>query len=257
MTGPDSPAAPPRPARRRRARRRTRRRLRSENLRMLLSFLGAVLAGGLAALPLLDLLDPDLPPDERLAPLLVVIIVTTSVYSLLFAVLTYAALRGRPRRELLATARLTRVRRGVPEYRWLVGRAGAWSEVLQLLLVAALAAVLLATQPERLSLTALLLLTIGALASAWIAAVVTFALEYAAEDAHGEAFSLAGTPVPERVLADYVYGAVLVQTSAGPSDLGPRTAAARSLVRGHVILAHVTSTIIITLGVSAVLTVVT
>lgn len=94
------------------------------------------------------------------------------------------------------------------------------------------------------------------MSAAWIAAVVTFAVEYAAEDARGDAFHLSGTPVDERVLADYVYGAVLVQAVVGPSGLGPRTAAARSLVRGHVILAHVTCTIIITLGVSAVLTVV-
>ena len=82
---------------------------------------------------------------------------------------------------------------------------------------------------------------------------MTFAVEYAAEDAHGDAFELAGTPGHERTLADYVYGAVLIQAANG-TDLAPTTPGARRLVRDHVILAHVSSTIIITLGVSALLT---
>ncbi|GAA1288909.1 hypothetical protein GCM10009590_15190 [Brachybacterium alimentarium] len=51
-----------------------------------------------------------------------------------------------------------------------------------------------------------------------------------------------------------MYGAVLIQASSGASDLVPITSAARRIVRNHVILAHVTSTILLTLGVSALLT---
>ena len=46
----------------------------------------------------------------------------------------------------------------------------------------------------------------------------------------------------------------MIQASSGASDLVPLRPSARRLVRDHVILAHVTSTIIITLGVSALLT---
>lgn len=64
-------------------------------------------------------------------------------------------------------------------------------------------------------------------------------------------------PAHARDLSDYVYGAVLIQASSGASDLVPITSAARRIVRNHVILAHVTSTILLTLAVSALLTTLT
>jgi len=84
--------------------------------------------------------------------------------------------------------------------------------------------------------------------------VVTFAVEYTAEDADGTAFTLPGTEGTERTFQDYVHGTVLIQASSGSSDLAPRTSRARRLVRHQVVLAYVMTTIITTLGVSAVIT---
>lgn len=55
-------------------------------------------------------------------------------------------------------------------------------------------------------------------------------------------------------MRDYVYAATLIQTTAGVGDFLPRTSAARKLVRNQAVLAHVTATILITLGVSVVVT---
>lgn len=51
-----------------------------------------------------------------------------------------------------------------------------------------------------------------------------------------------------------LHGAVQIQASAGAADLGPLTTTARRLVRHQVVLAYVMTTIITTLGVSAVIT---
>lgn len=51
-----------------------------------------------------------------------------------------------------------------------------------------------------------------------------------------------------------LHDAVQIQASAGAADLGPLTATARRLVRHQVVLAYVMTTIITTLGVSAVIT---
>lgn len=195
--------------------------------------------------------------DGSPATVLLLMIVTMSLYSLLFAALTHWALTGQPRARMVGTARLVRARKHVRTYRWLSGRSGSSGEVLQLLITAAIAIGLLVTRPEGLPLGALLALTVAAMATAWIGSVMTFAVEYAAEDAHGDAFDLPGGPAHERDLSDYVYGAVLIQASSGASDLVPITSAARRIVRNHVILAHVTSTILLTLAVSALLTTLT
>ena len=123
-----------------------------------------------------------------------------------------------------------------------------------MLMMAVIAALLLIVPPPEVPIAALLALTAVAVVTAWIGTVVTFAAEYAAEDSRGTAFALPGTAGPDRTIGDYVYGAVLIQASSGTGDLTPLTAPARTLVRHHVILAHVTSTIIVTLGVSAVVT---
>lgn len=192
--------------------------------------------------------------DEDLSAVLLLLIVAISLHSLLFSGLTYYALTGQPRARFVGAARLSRARKQVQLYQWSPGRSGASSEVLQLLITAALAIGLLVTRPAGVPIQILLVVTVGAVITAWIGTVMTFAVEYAAEDAHGEAFAMAGTSGPDRILSDYVYGAVMIQASSGASDLVPLRPGARRLVRNHVILAHVTSTIIITLGVSALLT---
>ena len=262
----DPAAAPPprprtrsraRPRRRRlpRHRRSLRRRLLSENLRLLLSLTLSLLIGvGLVAVLSAGLNGLGAGGEMQLSLLMVMLIVTMSAYSLSFAGLTLWALTDQPRPRMLAAARLPRARRHVRFYRWYMGRSSSASEVTQMLMMAVIAALLLIVPPPEVPIAALLALTAVAVVTAWIGTVVTFAAEYAAEDSRGTAFALPGTAGPDRTIGDYVYGAVLIQASSGTGDLTPLTAPARSLVRHHVILAHVTSTIIVTLGVSAVVT---
>lgn len=245
------------PRRRRRLplhRRSLRRRLLSENLRLLTALLLSVVIGLGIVLVLAANLTGIGSTEMELPLLLILLIVVMSVYSLAFAGLTLWALTDQPRHRMLAAARLPRARRHVRFYRWYMGRSSAFSEVVQMLLIAVIAALLLIIPPPGIPTAALLALTAAAVATAWIGAVMTFAIEYAAEDSRGTAFTLPGTTGPDRTVADYVYGAVLIQASSGPGELTPVTGPARRLVRHHVILAHVTSTIIVTLGVSAVVT---
>ena len=252
---PGTAPAPPR-WRRRLARRRGRtwrRRMLSENLRLSLAWgLSALLGGGLVLL-LAHGMRP-LAEDARVPLFLILLIVMMSLSSLLFAGLTWWALRDLPRDRLVAAARLTRARRAVRVYRWYMSRSTALSEALQMLLMAVIATVLLILPPPGVPVSALLALTVGAVVAAWLSAVVTFALEYTAEDAHGAAFALSGTAPPERSFEEYLHGAVQIQASAGAADLGPLTTTARRLARHQVVLAYVMTTIITTLGVSAVIT---
>ncbi|MGP9744427.1 DUF1345 domain-containing protein [Brachybacterium sp. AOP29-B2-41] len=249
-----------RPARRRRLprhRRSLRRRLLSENLRLLASSVLSLGIGAVIVVPLASSLRGAETAEVQLPLFLMLLIITVSLYSLTFAGLTLWVLTAQPRHRLVAAARLPRARRHVRFYRWYMGRSSSFSEVMQMLLIAVLAALLLIVPPPGIPIAALLALTAGAVVTAWIGAVMTFAVEYAAEDSHATAFSLPGTTGKDRGIAEYVYGAVLIQASSGAGDLTPLTASARRLVRNHVILAHVTSTIIVTLGVSAVVTAVT
>lgn len=261
MTGEqvEDPRAAPRPPRWRRRWRRWRslpwrRRLLSENLRLGLSWLAAFAVGP----PPVLLLDSSIPDDGttgfQLSLALIIVIIMLSVYALVYAATTLYALSGQPRSRMVAAARLPRARHHVRFYRSYVGRTSAFSEVLQMLLIAVLAVVLLMMPPPWAPVAAMLALTVAAVITAWISAVTTFAVEYAAEDSRGLAFSLPGAEGAERTIEDYLYGALLIQTTSGTADMAPLTPSARRIVRRHVVLAYVMSTIIITLGVSAVIT---
>lgn len=232
-----------------------RDRFLSENLRTAAALLGALVAtvAAMIAVPPLRLVGEG-PREQQIAALLMLLIVAVSLYSLLFTGLTLWSLQHQGRTRLVAVARLSRARRGVRLYSALLGRTDALSEAMQLVVTAGIAILLLTTRPDGVPLQFLLALTVASIITAWIGAVVTFALAYVAEDAHGTAFALPGTPGPERGLEEYVYAAVLIQTSAGASDLAPLTTSARGIVRDQAILSHVTSTILITLAVSAVIT---
>lgn len=231
-----------------------RRSLLPEGARLTLSWSLAAAVGLAAVLPVRGPVQAAGESGTTLPLLLILFIVMISASSLAFAGLTLWVMRDLPRHRLVAAARLPRARRAVRTYRWYMGRSSALSEVVQMLAMAALAAGLLIVAPEGMSTAALLALTAGAVVSAWLGAVVTFAVEYTAEDADGTAFTLPGTEGTERTFQDYVHGAVLIQASSGSSDLAPRASRARRLVRHQVVLAYVMTTIITTLGVSAVIT---
>lgn len=258
-----------RPARRRPSRvrataRQNRRRrgwsehLLSENRRFALSMLLGTIAGAALILlvPQTNYMLLEQRGDQLFALLLVLIVILT-VYSVVFTLLTLLALRGQPRSRVVALARLGHVRRHVPLYKYLVGRSGPTGEVVQIMATAVVAIVLLALRPPEFAVALLLAFTGASLVTTWINTVLAFALEYAAVDAHGDAFDLPGTPPADRRLDEYLYVAVTTQAAPGPSGAVPLTRAARRLVRNHTVLAHTTSTIIITLAVSVVITALT
>lgn len=251
-------ARPTRPARGRRRQRSWRERLQSENLRMLLSLpLGMVAGTALILLvPQTNYLLREERGDQLFSALLVVIAILIT-YSAAFTVLTFLALRDQPRARLIALARLGHARRHVPVYKYLIGRSGPIGEVTQIMGTAVIAIVLLALRPPEFAVALLLAITAAAVVCTWASTVMTFALEYAAQDARGDAFAFPATPPAERLLEEYLYAAVVIQAAPGPSGVEPISRGARRLVRDHVIIAHTTSTIIITLAVSVVITALT
>lgn len=267
--GEPSPPTRRRPSRRRsrrlarrfsfrsRRRRPWREHLLSENVRLFTSLMASSITGT-AAVAVFPQLDTTLGHQENLVwSWIILTVLVIAAYSMLFTGLTLLALRHQPRQRLLAVARLPRARRQVRFYRYFGARSSAFGEVLQVMLIAILAIAMLLMRPSSVPLELLLMLTIGSISTAWLSSVVTFALEYAAADAHGDGFDLNGTPPDERGLPEYLYAAVLVQTSSGPTDLVPRTRPARGLVRSQALLAYVMNTIIVAMGVSVVLTVFT
>lgn len=228
-----------------------RERMLSQNLRLAIS---SAVSLALGVLAVLILMPEAVDRDGRLARAVLLLIVVIAMNTLCQAGLTHLALSSQPRARQVAAARLTRVRRTVPLYRMLLGRSGALGEALQLVVTAGLAITLLVQRPDGVPVLALLVITVAAIATAWIGSAMGFAVECLAEDARGDAFDLPGTPGPERDFADYLSAAVVVQASAGASPLAPVTRGARRLVRDQIVLAHVTATILITLGVSVVLT---
>lgn len=251
-------ARPTRPTRSRRRNRTWREHLQSENLRMLLSLpMGVVTGTALILLfPQTNYLLRE-QQDDQLFSLLLLVIVFLISYSAAFTVLTFLALHDQPRARLIALARLGHARRHVAVYRYLIGRSGPIGEIIQIMGTAVIAIVLLALRPPEFAVALLLAITAAALVCAWVSTVMTFALEYAAQDARGDAFSFPATPPSERLLEEYLYAAVVIQAAPGPSGVEPISRGARRLVRNHVIIAHTTSTIIITLAVSVVITALT
>lgn len=247
--------ARPRPARERRRSRTLRQRLLSPGLRVLLALgiASAITMVLVLTIPELNYVLADDQADATAAAMLITV-ATVAAFGVINAALTYWAATGVSRNRLVASMRLLRVQRYRRLYRWVTGYGGPVMEVLQLMLSAGIAIALMVMKPPGIAIPILLAFTIGALASAWIGSVMTYALEYVAEDAWGDAFDLHATPGPERSMRDYVYAATLIQTTAGVGDFLPRTSAARKLVRDQAVLAHVTVTILITLGVSVVVT---
>lgn len=122
------------------------------------------------------------------------------------------------------------------------------------MIVAGLATLLFSLRPTGVSLLTMLLLTTLAIGSAWVCCTVAFAVEYAAGDAHDDAFTTPTAEPDRRSFEDYLHLAILVQTTNGPADILPCIRPARRLVRVQSVLAYIMSTVILAVGVSVLLT---
>lgn len=139
--------------------------------------------------------------------------------------------------------------------RMLWGRSTTLATAVQMLGNAALVVVLLLRRPAGVPAVALMVLAVFSVASAWVSCAVGFAMEYVRADERGEGFAMQGCPDPlDRRWDEYLFLAVLVQTSSSPADFSPLTVVARRAMRRQAVLAHITSTVLLAVTVSALTT---
>lgn len=226
-------------------------RLRSERLRLGLA-MAAAIPVTLAVVWVPLLLDADLAQGVGTAALLTIIGIVAggSSYAAAYAGLTHWTFLRLSRREVVISARHSRAAPRGFAARWLMGRGSATSEIFSLLLIAVCGVLVLLTVDDERLRPLLLLWAIAAILATWYSSVITFAMEYAAADAHSDAFEMVGA---DRDFEDYVYLSLLLQVSAAPSDIVPRVRRARRAVRTQAVLAHIMNTAVISLGVSVVL----
>jgi hypothetical protein len=185
----------------------------------------------------------------RLGAVGALIVLVTIVYSVVMALVTHATLVRLDRGELVVTVREARARHSSRWVRLRDGGGAASTEILQMVLIAVVAVVLVINPPAGVPVPLLLVLALAAMAATWYESVVSFAVEYASEDAREEAFSM---PEQPPLFEDYLHLAWLTQSTSSPSDMVPSSRGARRLVRTQTVLAQVMNTVVIALGLSAV-----
>jgi uncharacterized membrane protein len=207
-----------------------------------------VLGLAILILPGQGLVFPTAIPLQRLTLFGALTALTTTVYTAVLAGLTHWALLRLHRRELVVTVREARARHASRWIRMTDGGGSATSEMLQMVLIAVVAILLVIARPPGVPVAVLLTLALTAMAVAWYSAVITFALEYASEDIRREAFTM---PEEFPVFEEYLYLSWMIQATSAPADVTPNTRTARRLVRSQTVLAYVMNTVVIALGLSA------
>ncbi|WP_152352219.1 DUF1345 domain-containing protein [Brachybacterium subflavum] len=244
-------------ARERRARRVDRAadlalRLRSEDRRNTIALTVTVVLS-LAATFALSALFPSEREREAISLPGAFAVIAITVYTASFALLTHWSFHRLPRRDVVIAARLARARRASAWLRWVSGRGSVGAEALGLVLLAVLAIVLLLLSESGPYRVVLLVTTIAAILCTWYSTAVTLAVEYAAEDGHGDAIELSA---PQRGFDEYLYVSMIVQVSGSANESVPLTSRARRLVRLQALLGHVMTSVVVALGISVVITVV-
>ena len=181
-----------------------------------------------------------------------------SVYSLLFAGLTWSVLRradGHRLAEWLTEDRRDRRRRRRRE--WLAGSGGPFGAV-SFCAVAIGAVVWASVLPELRDDPAVIVLAVLVVASSWLLIVTVYAVHYARENAQhgGLEFRGADDDGPPR-LADYVYLAVQVGTAYNGGDVTTTRRAMRRTITGHAVVGFVYNSVLIALLVSLLITLTT
>lgn len=226
-------------------------RLRSESRRNTIALTVTVVLS-LAATIALSSLFPSEREREALSLPGTFAVIAITVYAASFALLTHWTFHRLPRRDVVIAARLARARRASAWLRWVSGRGSVSSEALGLVMLAVLAIVLLLLSESGPYRVVLLVTTIAAILCTWYSTAVTLAVEYAAEDGHGDAIELSA---PQRGFDEYLYVSMIVQVSGSANESVPLTSGARRLVRLQALLGHVMTSVVVALGISVVITV--
>lgn len=207
-----------------------------------------------AVLPRFDLFGLRAPAARRDFTVLMVV-VTWTAFTTSYAVITHLVLRRMSRRALLVAVSSSLRRNEGFWARMLWGRSTTLATAVQMLGNAALVVVLLLQRPAGVPAVALMVLAVFSVASAWVCCAVGCAMEYVRADERGEGFAMQGCPDPlDRRWDEYLFLAVLVQTSSSPADFSPLTVVARRAMRRQAVLAHITSTVLLAVTVSALTT---
>ncbi|PFG69205.1 putative membrane protein [Propionibacteriaceae bacterium ES.041] len=171
-------------------------------------------------------------------------------YGVAYGVLTWLAFRSASAAELQALVR--RPRGETRAMRWFLGGGDGPDSALALALVAFAGASILprietvGSAPDR---TVLSVLAIAVVAVSWIIVVVSYAVYYARLQAdHG---GLAQPGGKEPVFWDFLYFALMVNTTFGTTDVDVQTTRMRKAVSGHGVLAFVFNTVILALVIGA------
>lgn len=179
-----------------------------------------------------------------------------SVYSLLYAGLTWAVLRradGDELAEWLSEDRQGRRRRRRAE--WLAGSGGPLgaTSFCALAIAAVISASLL---PELRGNPVIVALAVSVVATSWLLIVVVYAVHYARENTFRGGLEFRGVDDdgPPR-LADYAYLAVQIGTAYNGADVTATSRAMRRTITVHAVVAFVYNTVLIALLVSLLITV--
>lgn len=176
------------------------------------------------------------------------VFVAWSVYGFGYLVLTLWVFRGARGAELtrwlIATQKRERSARFI---RWLSG-GGAGTLSSQASLLAVIAIVIVSFNPELRSQPALLVSSVAVVVASWTLIVVSYAVQYAREQAALPAFEFAGSA--DARMSDWYYLSVQVSTTFSTSDVAAVSHRARRLVTTHAIIAFVFNTIVVALSVS-------
>lgn len=232
-----------------------RPRLASDGTRYVVSFgVTAVVAAGYGAISA----PPGAGDVDTLGFVVTVYLGVWSVYSLLYAGLTWAVLRradGDRLARWLTEDRSERQRRRRLER--LAGNAGPLGAV-SFCAVAIGAVVAAAVLPELRDDPVVVALAVLVVAASWLLTVTVYAVHYARENAqHGGLEFRGGDVEGPPSLADYAYLAIQVGTAYNGADVTVVSRAMRRTVSVHAVVAFVFNSVLIALLVSLLITVTT
>lgn len=128
-------------------------------------------------------------------------------------------------------------------------RAPSWSVHVSILALLVVGGILVT--PALRGSQSVLLVSLAMVAGSWVNVLVTYGVHYARLDTRTRGFSFPGGQAREFV--DYLYLALAVQTTFGPTDVSVTSATARRAVMGHSALSFVFNSVLVAMIVALLL----